>query len=99
MQEQQRRQQRKHFTALTAGFFAYPFEESNPLAAAALDARTKLLEGIQPRVTSAPDQAASNGDSQTGKQLTPLQRLNAIAEAEVNPPCSSTASLRAALLS
>ncbi|KAK9819219.1 hypothetical protein WJX74_006766 [Apatococcus lobatus] len=82
VEEQERRQQRKHFTALTAGFFAAPFEQSNPLAAAALTARTKLREGIHPRVTSAPDQAASDGDTQKAKQLTPLQRLNAIAEAE-----------------
>ena len=86
MQEKERRQQRKHFTALTAGFMVPPFDHSNPTFAAGLDARTKLLEAIKPRITSKPDSsdlAASGSHQSASQRMTPLQRLNDIAKAEV----------------
>lgn len=86
VQETERRQQRKHFTALTAGFMLPPFDHSNPTFAAGLDARTKLLEAIKPRITFKPDSsnpAASSSHQSAPQRMTPLQRLNDIAKAEV----------------
>lgn len=85
VEETERRQQRKHFTALTAGFMLPPFDHSNPTFTAGLDARTKLLEAIKPRITSKPDSsnpAASSSHQSASQRMTPLQRLNDIAKAE-----------------
>ena len=91
VQEQHRRELRKDFTTLTAGLSAVPFDRSNPVAAAGLDARTRLLERIQPRITSVHDSdngsTASNGLNgrpAASAQMTPIQRLKAVAEAEVS---------------
>ena len=87
MQEQDRRELRRDFTTLTAGLSAVPFDRSNSVAAAGLDARTRLLERIQPRITSGHDTAASNGLNgrpAASAQMTPIQRLKAVAEAEVS---------------
>ena len=87
LQEQERRELRKDFTTLTIGLSAVPFDRSNPTAAAGLDARTRLLERIQPRVALAPHGAASNGSPTppASAQMTPFQRLKAAAETEASP--------------
>lgn len=84
LQEQERRELRKDFTTLTMGLSAIPFDRSNPTAAAGLDARTRLLKRIKPRVAPGP---ASNGKPSppASAKMTPFQRLKAAAETEVRP--------------
>ncbi|KAK9819198.1 hypothetical protein WJX74_002010 [Apatococcus lobatus] len=80
VEEKERRKLREDFTTLTFGLSAIPFNRSNPVAAAGLDARARLLEHIQPRLSSLPH--GNNGSSKPSAKMTPIQRLNAVAEAE-----------------
>lgn len=84
LQEQERRQLRRDFTTLTSGFFAHPFDQSNPIAAAAMAARSRLLERIEPRISSEPDDQGNASDHAGGSvtQHTPIQRLYTASQAE-----------------
>ena len=93
VQEQERRQLRRDFTTLTSGFFAHPFDQSNPIAAAAMAARSRLLERIEPRISSEPDDQGNASDHAGGSvtQHTPIQRLYTASQAEVQPEGSAHA--------
>ncbi|KAK9819187.1 hypothetical protein WJX74_000396 [Apatococcus lobatus] len=80
VEEEERWKLREDFSALQYGMLATPFNRSNPLAAAGLDARARLLERIQPQLSLFSH--GSNEGRKASAKMTPMQRLNAVAKAE-----------------